>query len=356
MYQNVFRPLFFRLDPEQAHDLTIRLLRLAGSLPPVRGLLRRVYAAHSQINSEDGLDRAELESGAGRAVEAVGLKIPNRVGWAAGYDKDGLAWRGLAALGFGHIEIGTVTPRPQAGNPKPRVFRIPDEQAVINRMGFPGQGADFVARQLSSFRLHPSSFILGVNIGKNKDTPNEEAARDYLCLLEKFSPLADYLTVNVSSPNTVGLRRLQARDHLEDLLKQLAAARLRSPVFRPILVKLAPDLTDEELDDALAAITTAGMDGVIAANTTIGREGLRSAVGQETGGLSGDPLKAKSLETVCKIHARTSGKLTIIGVGGIMNPEDAKAMLDNGAALIQVYTGLIYAGPGLVREIVDKLV
>lgn len=339
MYKRLFRSLFFHLEPEKAHNLTIQLLRLVGAVPPVGFVLRQVFTARSQESA---------------AVEAFGLKFTNPVGLAAGYDKDGLAWRGLTALGFGHIEVGTVTPRPQVGNPKPRVFRIPEEEAVINRMGFPGRGADFVARQMSVSRP-PSPVILGVNIGKNKDTPNEEAADDYLYLLEKFSPLADYLTVNVSSPNTVGLRRLQARDHLEDLLGKLASARLQSPLSRPILVKLAPDLTDAELDDALAAIMNTKMDGVIATNTTVGREKLRSSLGQETGGLSGSPLKSTSLEIVQKIYQRTSGELPIVGVGGIMNPEDAKAMLDAGATLIQLYTGLVYFGPGLVKDIVQVL-
>lgn len=343
MYQYL-RPLLFRLDPERAHNLTVGLMRLAGSLPPVRALLRRVYAPQHQ-----------------HPVEVFDLTFPNAVGLAAGYDKDGLAWRGLTTLGFGHIEVGTVTPLPQAGNARPRVFRIPQENAVINRMGFPGRGADFVARQLSPVsRLSspvprlPSPVILGVNIGKNKDTPNEEAARDYLYLMEKFAPLADYLAVNVSSPNTVGLRRLQAREALEGLLAQLAEARLRSPVPRPILVKLAPDLTDSELDDALGAIMDTGMDGVIATNTTIGREGLRSMVGEESGGLSGLPLRQRSTEMVRQIHLRTGGRLPIIGVGGIASPSDAQEKLDAGASLVQVYTGMIFRGPGLVREIVGQ--
>ncbi|MBU1662527.1 MAG: quinone-dependent dihydroorotate dehydrogenase [Chloroflexi bacterium] len=337
MYQ-LLRPLLFRLDPERAHELTIHILRITGAFSPLRWLLQRSFVARSQS-----------------PVEAFGLTFPNPVGLAAGYDKDGLAWRGLACLGFGHIEIGTVTPRPQAGNPRPRIFRIPEEQAVINRMGFPGRGADFVAHRLSPVPRPPSPVVLGLNIGKNKDTPNEEAARDYLYLLEKFSPLADYMAVNVSSPNTVGLRRLQARELLADLLGQLAAARLQSPVPRPILVKLAPDLTDAELDDALDAIIRTGMDGVIATNTSISREGLRSPVGGEAGGLSGAPLSQRSIEVVRQISRLTGGKLPIIGVGGIMSPQDARAMLDAGASLVQVYTGLIYAGPGLVREIVGEL-
>lgn len=337
MYQSIFRPLFFHLDPEKAHSLTIQFLRLAGAMPPIRGALRKVFASHSHKIT---------------TVEAFGLKFTNPVGLAAGYDKDGLAWRGLTSLGFGHIEVGTVTPQPQNGNQKPRIFRIPEEQAVINRMGFPGKGADFVVKQLSG-ASRSSSVILGVNIGKNKDTPNDEAANDYVYLLEKFSPLVDYLTVNVSSPNTVGLRRLQARSYLEDLLKQLAAKRTKLQSPKPILVKLAPDLTEAELDDALAAIMGAGMEGVIATNTTIRRDGLCSSKGQEQGGLSGSPLTAKSLDFVEKIYSRAAGRLPIVGVGGIMKPEDAKAMLDAGASLIQLYTGLIYAGPGLVKNIVQ---
>jgi len=353
MYQ-ILRPLLFRLDPERIHGLTLQALRFSGAFAPSRWFITRYYLAHSQINATTHNPGSEVERDQELAIEVLGLCFPNPVGLAAGYDKDGLAWRGLATLGFGHIEVGTVTPRPQPGNPKPRVFRLPEEQAVINRMGFPGHGAEFVAQKLSAID-RPSSVVLGVNIGKNKDTPNEEAARDYLFLLEKFSPLADYLAVNVSSPNTVGLRRLQARDFLEDLLKQLAVRRTTLPIPRPILVKLAPDLTEEELEDALAAITTTGMDGVIATNTTIGREGLRSPVGQESGGLSGNPLKFRSREMVNLIYRQTNGQLPIIGVGGIMNPEDAKAMLDSGASLIQLYTGLIYAGPGLVKQILQSL-
>lgn len=340
MYTRTIRPLLFRLKPEQAHDFTLQALRIAGAIRLLNWFIRRLLAA---------------DQGNGPVVDAFGLTFPNPVGLAAGYDKDGLSWRGLAALGFGHIEIGTVTPRPQAGNPKPRVFRIPAEEAVINRMGFPGRGSQFVANRLGSRYSRPDTLILGVNIGKNKDTPNQEAAQDYLYLLDKFTPLADYLAVNVSSPNTVGLRRLQARENLEDLLHKLNAARAMMRVQKPILVKLAPDLDDAELDDALEAIVRTEMDGVIATNTTISRKNLKSPLGRETGGLSGAPLTGKSLQMVSAIHQRTEGKLPIIGVGGIMSPQNAKAMLDAGATLVQVYSGLIYTGPGLVKAILSAL-
>jgi len=340
MYPQTIRPLIFRLDPERAHDLTLKALQLGGRVPLFRKLMQSVYSAHSHSD---------------QSVNAFGLKFPNPVGLAAGYDKDGLAWTGLSALGFGHIEIGTVTPRPQIGDPKPRIFRIPAEQGVINRMGFPGRGAEYVANHLYQSRQKPNSVILGVNIGKNKDTPNEEAARDYVFLLKAFSPIADYLTVNISSPNTVGLRRLQGREYLEGLLNQLQAASAKLDSRIPILVKIAPDLKDEELDDALDAILRSNMDGIVATNTTIDRKNLKSPVGREAGGLSGAPLTLKSREMVSKIFQRTGGKLPIVGVGGIMTKDDAKAMLNAGAVLIQVYSGLIYAGPGFVGDILESM-
>jgi dihydroorotate dehydrogenase len=329
----LFRSLLFRLDPEQAHSLTLRLIRLAGQLPPARGLVRRLFAAPQH------------------PVEAFGLRFSNPVGLAAGYDKDGLAWRGLAALGFGHVEVGTVTLQPQEGNPRPRVFRLPEDQALINRMGFPGEGATFVQRQLAGSR--PPGLVLGVNLGKNKETPLEEAPREYLELARRFAPLADYLAINVSSPNTVGLRRLQARDALHDLLAQLQVE--REQLKTPLLVKLAPDLADGELEDALEAIRSTGMDGVIATNTTLARPGLHAPKAVEAGGLSGAPLRPISQDMLRKIVRLSEGRLPVIAAGGIMTPADARQRLDAGAALVQLYTGLIYAGPALVKNILRSL-
>lgn len=338
MYQ-IVRPILFQLDPERAHALTLGMVRLAGALPPMRGLLRSLYRLPE------------------RPVEVFGLRFMNPVGLAAGYDKDGLGYRGLACLGFGHIEIGTVTVRPQRGNPRPRLFRLPSDQALINRMGFPGHGADFLARRLQAKKV--PGLVVGVNIGKNKDTPLEDASQDYLSLMRRFAPLADYLTVNVSSPNTVGLRRLQGREALDCLLGELSSenALLDQQLSRhvPLLVKLAPDLNDEELEDALQVIVDQKLDGVIATNTTITREGLRSAHAQEAGGLSGKPLHQRSLEVVRSIVRQTQGSLPVIAVGGIDSPESAQAMLDAGARLVQVYTGLVYQGPGLVKKIVCSL-
>ncbi len=344
---HLFRPLLFRLDPETAHGLTLNLLWLAGIFPPSRWLLQALFAAPE------------------KPAEAFGLKFKNPVGLAAGYDKDGVALRGLAALGFGHLEIGTVTPRPQEGNPKPRVFRLMENEAIINRMGFPGLGAEAVAKKVG--RLARSNVqtqkhanvILGLNLGKNKDTSLENAAEDYIMLMRRFMSLADYLAINVSSPNTVGLRRLQGREMLESLLGAIAKEResitLGRGGHKPVLVKLAPDLNDEELDDALAVILDTGMDGVIATNTTLGREGLRSGLQGETGGLSGRPLTVRSEAVLDKVVKRLEGRIPVVSVGGIMSPEDAKRRLDMGAALVQVYTGLVFAGPGLVRKIIRKV-
>jgi dihydroorotate dehydrogenase len=344
MYE-LFRPLLFRLEPERAHKLTLALLNLAGRIAPVRSLLRLLFAAPS------------------RPVQVFGLTFPNPIGLAAGYDKDGTAWRGLACLGFGHIEVGTITPLPQEGNPQPRLFRLPEDQALINRMGFPGKGAQFAAQQLAGG--HPRDFILGVNLGKGKDTPLEEAAQDYLTLMKVFLPLANYLAINVSSPNTPGLRRLQARQALEDLLKQLVTRRddfvlhpdkgVNEVCNKPLLVKLAPDLTDVELNDALLAILAAGFDGVIATNTTLNRQGLTSPRAAEQGGLSGAPLRQLSTEIVRKIYLWTEGKLPVVGVGGVSSVQDAREKLDAGAVLVQLYTGLVYEGPGLVKRILTGL-
>jgi len=333
------RPLLFRLDPETAHQLTLKLIRLGG-YQPFRAILNGMYAAPE------------------KPVQAFGLTFRNPVGLAAGYDKDAIAFRGLAALGFGHVEVGTVTPLPQSGNPRPRLFRLVEDRALINRLGFPGQGAEFVARQLTAAR-RPPSVVLGVNLGKNKDTPLEEAVEDYVVLLRRFLPLADYLVINVSSPNTVGLRRLQGREMLEGLLGQIARERAAlAPDLsgrKPLLVKLAPDLSDEELDDALEVILRTGMDGVIATNTTLGRTGLRSARREEAGGLSGDPLRVRSEAVLRRVVKRLDGRLPAVSAGGIMSPEDAKTRLEAGAALVQVYTGLVYAGPGLVKDILQKV-
>ena len=351
-----FRSLLFRLDPETSHQLTLQAIRVAGNVPPSRWLLTQLYKAPTQ------------------SVQAFGLTFKNPIGLAAGYDKDALAIRGLSTLGFGHLEVGTVTPRPQLGNPSPRVFRLPEDEAVINRMGFPSLGSEFVQKQFNPslqdgilqkfvprFRrnqektINKGDVILGINLGKNKDTPNEEAVLDYLELLQCFAPYADYLAINISSPNTVGLRQLQGRAALEGLLTQLHTQRqLEEKNLNkrlPLLVKLAPDLGEQELDQAIDVILNTQMDGVIVTNTTLAREGLRSMHRKEIGGLSGTPLRLKSEAVLCQVVKRVDGRIPIVSVGGVMNPQDAKRRLNLGAALVQLYTGLIYQGPGLVKNI-----
>lgn len=336
---SLLRPLLFRLSSERAHALTLHALRIAGRFPPSRKLIELIYKTPP------------------KPVNVFGLAFRNPVGLAAGYDKDGVAIRGLAALGFGHVEIGTVTPKPQPGNPSPRVFRLAEDEAVINRMGFPSRGGEFVEKQLSASGRQ-EAVVVGVNIGKNKETPNEEAEFDYLTLLSRFAPLSDYLTVNVSSPNTAGLRDLQERKALENLLLHLHQQRLAEQEHLkkriPILVKLSPDMDEAGLDDALDAILATCMDGVIVTNTTLGREGLRSDSKGESGGLSGKPLAVRSEAVLRQTIKRLGGKIPAVSAGGIMNPDDAKRRLEMGAALVQVYTGLVYRGPGLVKRIVES--
>lgn len=325
---SLLRPLLFRLDPETAHSFSLRALQGVGSIPGLASLVAKLYGA------------------SGEPVEAFGLRFANRLGVAAGYDKDGRAWRGLAALGFGHVEIGTVTPRPQPGNPRPRLFRLAQDEALINRLGFPSQGSEAVVRRLQGKR--PPGLIVGVNLGINKDTALEQAAQDYLALMNIVTPLADYLTINVSSPNTAGLRQLQGQRALDDLLGRLAPQRRK-----PLLVKLSPDLDERQLDEALDVLISQRVDGVIATNTTLARPALASRHAAETGGLSGRPLTATARKMVGRIYTRTRGKLPIVASGGIMSRQDAEAAINAGATLVQIYTGLVYRGPRLVKEILE---
>jgi len=331
--------MLFRADPESIHGWTLTALQLAGAVPPVRWILQRMFCRPDPR----------------LRTQALGLSFDNPIGLAAGYDKEARGLWGLACLGFGHLEVGTVTRLAQSGNPKPRVFRLPEDEALINRMGFPNAGAEAMHRRL--LLRQPPGVRIGVNIGKGKDTPLERAADDYLHLLREFDGLADYIAINVSSPNTLGLRRLQARDHLESLLKALVAERVRlgrSPSV-PLLVKVAPDLTDAEMEDAVNAIVSAGGEGIIATNTTLAREGLCSPAWEQTGGLSGRPLRQRSLACVQAIVRLTSGRLPVVAAGGIAGAEDARRALDAGAVLVQIYTGLVYRGPALVRDILTGL-
>lgn len=341
MLYPISRAALFKLEPETAHALSLAAIARVGAVPPVRAALAALFGARDA-----------------KPVEVCGITFPNRVGLAAGYDKDGEGWRGLAALGFGHVEVGTVTPQPQPGNPKPRVFRLIDRRSVINRMGFPGRGAAFVADQMRKPR--PPGLVLGVNIGKQKMTPLEKAADDYERLMEVFAPLADYLAVNISSPNTPGLRELQDPAFLGALLGRLASkqAALADAAGNrvPVLVKLAPDLDPDQLRSAVDVIVASGLDGIIATNTTISREPVAGhPTAAEDGGLSGAALTEISTRIIAAICEHLDGALPVIGVGGIMSATDARDKLSAGAALVQVYTGLIYDGPGLVKRILNEI-
>lgn len=334
MYKLLLKPFFFLFAPEKAHHLTLTLFRIALAIPGLGFLIRRFYQSeHSNLKRE-----------------VFGLTFKNPVGLAAGFDKNGEHFSTMAALGFGFIEVGTVTPRPQAGNPKPRLFRLPQDEALINRMGFNNDGVDTLIQNLQKPR--PEGLIIGGNIGKNKDTPNEQAVEDYTICFEKLFPYVDYFVVNVSSPNTPGLRALQDKEPLMQLLQTLQDLNRRKPTSKPILLKIAPDLTNAQLDDIIEIVQTTGIAGVIATNTTISREGLKEnaeAIG--AGGLSGQPLRARATEVIRYLREKSREPLVIIGVGGIASAEDAIEKLAAGASLIQVYTGLIYEGPTLVKRI-----
>ena len=331
MYR-ALQPLLLRLDAERAHAITLRMLNIAQQLGVLQWALPRPVS---------------------RPLKLMGLTFPNRVGLAAGFDKNAISIDALGALGFGFIELGTVTPEAQPGNPRPRIFRIPEAQAVINRLGFPNAGlAAFVAR----LRLRRFAGICGVNIGKNATTPLERAKADYIACMQAVYPYADYIAVNVSSPNTAGLRDLQREAPLRALLEELLEARSRLAAEQgrrvPLLVKLSPDLTDEDLSSAAAVIGALRIDGVIATNTTIRRPGLAGLpVAEQPGGLSGAPLLALATATVRRLRSQLGASIAIIGVGGIHSAESAREMLAAGADLIELYTGFAYRGPRLVREL-----
>jgi len=333
----LIKPLLFRMDAERAHDVTQAVVRAAGAVPGVVALERAVYGP----------------PGPALRQRVWSVDFPSPVGLAAGFDKDARLVAPLLALGFGFVETGTVTPRAQPGNPRPRLFRLAADRALINRMGFNSRGVDQAAERLR--RLGPRLAPVGVNVGKNRDTALEEADADYVAVMERVYPWADYIAVNVSSPNTPGLRNLQGRAALSALAAAVAAARERLTdrhgVRRPLLLKLAPELDEAGLRDVVEVALEHGLDGLIATNTTTARDGLRSPNREEPGGLSGRPLHRRALEVVATLYGLSGGSLPIVGVGGIFGAEEAYAFIRAGASLVQVYTGLIYRGPGLVREI-----
>lgn len=331
MYKSVIRPILFQFDPEKIHHFTFSLLKFINKIPFVPQILTSLF-----VIEDKRLER-----------EVFGLKFENPVGLAAGFDKDAKLYKELSNLGFGFIEIGTVTPKPQPGNPQKRMFRLKEDEALINRMGFNNKGAWEAAKRLRKNK----NILIGGNIGKNKTTPNEDAIHDYEICFDALYSVVDYFVVNVSSPNTPNLRELQDKEPLTKLLQTLQDKNNSKPQSRPILLKIAPDLTDEQLLDIIEIIKETKIAGVIATNTTISRENLTSENQKENGGLSGKPLTKRSTEIIKFLSEKSRNAFPIIGVGGIHSPEDAIEKLNAGASLIQIYTGFIYEGPGFVKRI-----
>jgi len=341
MYR-LIKPIFFKFDPEKVHHFVVKRLKWFHERFPLgQTILRSSFDVKVR-----GLER-----------EVFGIKFKNPVGLAAGFDKNGEYIEALSDIGFGFIEVGTVTPLPQPGNDKPRMFRLEADKAIINRMGFNNKGVDTLAERLRLLKSKNSEIVIGGNIGKNKNTPNEDAVSDYIKCFDRLHEVVDYFVVNVSSPNTPGLRALQEKEPLMELLNTLEKRNQLNPVKRPILLKIAPDLSNEQLDDIVEIVLETKIAGVIATNTTVDRNGLYSedTLVKETGGLSGRPLTQRSTEVIRYLSQKSNKAFPIIGVGGIHSPQDAKDKLEAGASLIQLYTGFIYEGPGLIKDICKEL-
>jgi len=341
MYKHFLRPILFLLSPEAIHHFIVFCLKVGRWIPGVNAILRACFTV-----KHPSLER-----------EVFGLKFSNPVGLAAGFDKNAEIYNQLAGFGFGYIETGTVTPKGQPGNPKPRSFRLPKDQALINRMGFNNNGAEAM---LNQFRKKKKRTVVGINLGKNTATPNQQAPADYLHSFRMLYDYGDYFVVNVSCPNVKNLCGLQDKDNLEEIITGLTEFRRGQSEYRPILMKISPDLNESQIDDTLEVLKKTGIDGIVAVNTTTWREGLqtdnKAVENIGNGGLSGGPLTKRAVEMVRYIHRKTEGSFPIIGVGGIMSVDEATAMLDAGASLIQLYTGFIYNGPAFAKQICKRLI
>ncbi len=337
-YNNLIRPLFFRVDPERAHEMTLKALEAGLNSSVAKKAAKRLYG-----------------SPVFERIERFGISFPNPVGVAAGFDKNGKVAGQLGALGFGFVEVGTVTLKPQKGNARPRLFRLPYDDALINRLGFNNEGVEAVVERLM---LAKPDTVVGINIGKNRDVRIEEAAEDYLRCFEFARKAADYVVVNVSSPNTPGLRDLQASKHLEELLSTLRSANSSGSPSVPLLVKVSPDITEQELKDICDISLQLGISGIVATNTTLSRKGLhsQSMLTSQAGGLSGKPLSRRSNEVISSIFRHTSGRIRIIGVGGIFSGRDAFEKIRAGASLVQAYTGFVYSGPTFASSVNTDLI
>jgi dihydroorotate dehydrogenase len=336
MYKLLVRPILFLLAPEKVHHLVVSMLHVGFKIPGVKQIITKSFAFNAPSLK----------------VNLFGIDFPNRVGLAAGFDKKADIYNQMAAFGFGHVEVGTVNPLPQPGNPKPRLFRLKKDKALINRMGFNNPGVDVFVQNL---KKQKPNLIVGGNIGKNTLTPNDKAIDDYLICFHKLYPVVDYFVVNVSCPNIEGLGKLQDKDELIKILESINQANKEKPKRKPVLLKIAPDLPIGQLDDIIDVVKTTEADGIIATNTTTTRDNLSTekavvdSIGK--GGLSGKPLTNKATETIRYLHQKSGGTIPIIGVGGIMSPDDAWEKIEAGASLVQLYTGFIYEGPAIIRKI-----
>ncbi len=339
MYKKIIRPILFKFSAERIHHMTIGLLKLLRYLPLSRTIMRKIYCVKDTKLNRD----------------VFGLRFKNPVGLAAGFDKNAECYDVLENLGFGFIEIGTVTPRSQGGNPQPRCFRVIQDQGIINRMGFNNHGVEMTVKNLRKYKR--KGVMIGGNIGKNTLTTNQNATKDYLKTFRSLYDYVDYFTVNISCPNVVNLTALQNKQGTAEILSALKDFRKGQNDYRPILLKISPDLSTQQIDQMIEVAQEFKIDGIVATNTTTSREGLISKNVEKcgNGGLSGLPLREKALETVRYIHQKTAGKLPIIGVGGIMTPQDAKEMMEAGASLVQLYSGFIYEGPSLVKKVCKEL-
>ena len=336
MYKSIVRPLLFLLQPETVHHLIVNILKIGFKIPGISYLVNKSFKV-----TDDRLKQSFL-----------GIEFENPIGFAAGFDKNAQVYNQFSNFGFSFIEIGTVTPKPQPGNPKPRSFRIPIDKGLINRMGFNNKGVDYAVNQLKD---NKHKVIVGGNIGKNTATSNENALDDYIICFEKLYDHVDYLAVNLSCPNIKDLRKLQDKDSTINILNKLTEIRRSKSPYKPILLKISPDLTNDQLDDVIETFNITGIDGIVATNTTVSREGLSTNKKRideiANGGLSGKPLTKRSTEIIRYLSEKSNGNIPIIGVGGIMSVDDALEKLDAGATLIQLYTGFIYEGPGFVKRI-----
>lgn len=343
IYEKIVKPIFFKQDPENVHEMAVKFMNIVGKVAPLRSVMEKFNFIRDE-----------------KPTEVFGVAFPNKVGLAAGFDKDALAWRAAAAFGFGHIEIGTISKHKQSGNPKPRVFRYPAQEALVNSFGFPNDGAEAIAERLEkTYNKKSKKIPLGINIGKSKVTPIEEAAEDYIFSYSALAKFADFFVVNVSSPNTPELRRLQGSDYLPNLLTEIKNADSdRASKFGvqriPILLKIAPDLSFREIDGIIETVGRLGIDGIVATNTTVTRPADMGFM-EKAGGLSGKPIFKKSLEIVSYICEKTGGSIPVIGVGGIYNSECAARMLDAGACLTQIYSSFIFNGPFFAKELAKSM-